>query len=384
MKKILNNLNKDTENKDGINQKKIWIPHKIKNIRNFQDTIEILPIQLYKVVYNVLEKGYVDLNYISKKFNISQKEASGILEFLTRYRYLTKIKLKGDEDGWALGDVYWIEEKFPSGPVIPFIYQFNLISDIKRTSFFANAINKTVKKGDRVLDIGTGTGIFSILAAKKGGIVYSYEINEKNYRMAQNIIRKNNLQENIILKKEDIFVVDLEKNVEVIICEMFDTALVAEMQVQAMNKAIEFLKDGGKVIPESAATYVELVEFQEEFFDIKFPLIHYEAYGNPKPKKILSEKYKIHGISFYNKNNEEEISTSLKLKTNKNGRINGIRFTTDVYFENEKLSSTEWFNPPIIYPIRELEVKKGDEISLNLYMMFGAGWDNVEINVEGK
>jgi predicted RNA methylase len=94
---------------------------------------------------------------------------------------------------------------FPSGPVIPSIYQFNLISDIKRTSFFANAINKTVKKGDRVLDLGAGAGIFSILAAKKGGIVYSYEINEKNYRMAQNIIRKNNLQENIILKKEDIF-----------------------------------------------------------------------------------------------------------------------------------------------------------------------------------
>ncbi|MGC8585842.1 MAG: 50S ribosomal protein L11 methyltransferase, partial [Thermoplasmata archaeon] len=218
MRKIIENVDKVN-----VDEEKVWIPPKIKNIRNFQETIEILPIQLYKVIYFVLEKGYVDLEYISKKLNISEKEAFGILEFLTKYRYLKKVKLKVGTDAWVLGDVYWIEEKFPSGPIIPYIYQFNLIFDLKRTNFFAKAIEKTVKNGDKVLELGAGSGIFSMLAAKRGGIVYSYEINEKNFRIAKNLIRRNGLEKNITLKKEDIFVAELEKDVDVIICEMFDT-----------------------------------------------------------------------------------------------------------------------------------------------------------------
>ncbi len=379
MRKIIENVDKVN-----VDEEKVWIPPKIKNIRNFQETIEILPIQLYKVIYFVLEKGFVDLEYISKKLNISEKEAFGILEFLTKYRYLKKVKLKVGTDAWVLGDVYWIEEKFPSGPIIPYIYQFNLIFDLKRTNFFAKAIEKTVKNGDKVLELGAGSGIFSMLAAKRGGIVYSYEINEKNFRIAKNLIRRNGLEKNITLKKEDIFVAELEKDVDVIICEMFDTALVAEMQVQAMNRAIENLKNGGKVIPEKADTYIQLVYFNNEIFDLKFPLIHYQAYGNPKPSDILSKLYKIHEISFYNKKNDEEMFKHVEIKVNKDGKINGIRFTTNVYFENEKLSSTEWFNPPLIFPINELEVKKNDILSLDIYMMFGGGWDNVEIKVEKR
>ena len=51
------------------------------------------------------------------------------------------------------------------------------LSDKKRVNSFEKAIAETIKKGDLVLDVGSGTGILTFLALKHGASkVYAVEI----------------------------------------------------------------------------------------------------------------------------------------------------------------------------------------------------------------
>ena len=45
---------------------------------------------------------------------------------------------------------------------------FNCLIDTKRSIAFKKAIQKTVKVGDVVVDMGTGSGILAMFAAKAG------------------------------------------------------------------------------------------------------------------------------------------------------------------------------------------------------------------------
>ena len=65
---------------------------------------------------------------------------------------------------------------------------------------------KEIKKGSEVLDLGTGTGIISILLCGKTNLkhITGIEIQEDVYKMAQKSIELNNLQDRFSIINEDI------------------------------------------------------------------------------------------------------------------------------------------------------------------------------------
>lgn len=65
-----------------------------------------------------------------------------------------------------------------------------MLRDSKRTKWYANAIleNKHLFKGKVVFDIGAGSGILSMLAAKAGAeTVYALEPCEAYYMLQKNV-----------------------------------------------------------------------------------------------------------------------------------------------------------------------------------------------------
>jgi len=69
----------------------------------------------------------------------------------------------------------------------------------------AKAVKKEVKKGDFVLDLGTGTGIQAIFAAKKGARIIATDINPKALKCAKLNINYHNLKNRISVLKSDLF-----------------------------------------------------------------------------------------------------------------------------------------------------------------------------------
>jgi release factor glutamine methyltransferase len=68
---------------------------------------------------------------------------------------------------------------------------------------FLLADNIEVKEGGRVLDLGTGCGIFGIIASKLGGVVTSSDINDDAIKCARKNAKSNSV--NITFVKSDLF-----------------------------------------------------------------------------------------------------------------------------------------------------------------------------------
>lgn len=69
----------------------------------------------------------------------------------------------------------------------------------------AKIVKKEVKNGDKVLDLGTGTGIQGIFAAQKASSVLSVDINLKALECTLLNIRRNNLTNKIKIQKSNLF-----------------------------------------------------------------------------------------------------------------------------------------------------------------------------------
>lgn len=149
------------------------------------------------------------------------------------------------------------------------------------------AKNLEVKKGDEVLDIGTGTGIQAIVAARKGGHVLAVDINTKALRLAENNASANGAG-NIVFRKSDLFSNIGEK-------EKFDLIVFnppyvpskegdmharswaggkggREVMVQFIRRAHAHLKEGGRIqLLVSSLNNLEKVKkiFSSKGFDVE-------------------------------------------------------------------------------------------------------------------
>jgi tRNA G37 N-methylase Trm5 len=73
-----------------------------------------------------------------------------------------------------------------------------MINDRPRNHFYRQALERAVKKGDTVLEIGTGSGLLAMLAARAGPEhVYAVEANGNMAELAEQLIKSNGLDSKI-------------------------------------------------------------------------------------------------------------------------------------------------------------------------------------------
>lgn len=121
-----------------------------------------------------------------------------------------------------------------------------------------------------VLDIGTGTGLLSMMAVKCGAdFVTACEAFKPMSDCAEKILENNNVRDKIKLIKKrstDIIVgtgdkCDMESRANILVTEVFDTDLIGEGAIPTFQHATEcLLTTDCIVVPQSANVYCQVVE----------------------------------------------------------------------------------------------------------------------------
>ena len=143
-----------------------------------------------------------------------------------------------------------------------------MLNDKRRNDMFDDAIRGVVKPGSHVLDIGTGTGLLAMMAARAGAKhVTACESVGALAEIARKIVALNGLSDRItIVHKHSTDLIvgeDLPQPADILITEIFDAALLNENILEtAADARTRLLAPAHAIIPGSAKVFAVPIDCQ--------------------------------------------------------------------------------------------------------------------------
>lgn len=162
-------------------------------------------------------------------------------------------------------------------PEIPNLYEFpsihaEMLFDEERVTRYSDAIAATIREGDIVADIGTGTGLLAFLSLDAGAKrVHAIE-RSPAIQWARRIAERNGYIDRIVFHEQDSRSCSLPEKVDVIVSELLGHMAFEEGMVESVFDARRrFLREGGRVIPQRVDLCVALAykpDIFSEYIDI--------------------------------------------------------------------------------------------------------------------
>jgi predicted RNA methylase len=146
-----------------------------------------------------------------------------------------------------------------------------MIRDRVRTGAFRRAINVVVGPGDIVLDVGAGSGILSVFAARAGAArVYAVE-RTPIAALAEQLAAANEVADTVTVIHGDVMDIELPEQVDVIVSEWLGGFGIDEGMLAPVIAARDrWLKAGGVMIPHSVMAWAALVHDRDLADTIEF------------------------------------------------------------------------------------------------------------------
>ena len=146
------------------------------------------------------------------------------------------------------------------------------IANAGRLDVYAQALQQAVKPGSVVLDIGTGTGIFALLACQFGARQV-YAIEPANaIQVAKEIAVANGYADRIKFIQDLSTEVTLPEQADVIISDLRGVLPLFQQHILAIADARKrFLAPGGVLIPQRDTLWATIVEASELYRDYASP-----------------------------------------------------------------------------------------------------------------
>ena len=180
-----------------------------------------------------------------------------------------------------------------------------MIADRVRAEAYAEALRKTVKPGSVVLDIGTGPGVWALLACELGASrVYAIEPSDV-IQLAREIAAKNHCADRIVFFEEMSTQVALPHRADVIVSDLRGGLPLYQRHIPSIADArLRLLAPGGVLIPrkdtvwaaiaEAPEVYRELVEpweqncLHQDLLPARQLIVNNPLKARPDPKQLLT------------------------------------------------------------------------------------------------
>ena len=266
------------------------------------------------------------------------------------------------------------------------LHAASLLGQRFRLNKFRQAIQEVVKTGDYVVDIGTGSGILAILAAKAGaGRVSAIEVNPESLQYAKQAAQMNGVEKVIEFVEGDFSDFIPDKKADVVICEMLSSMMLVEQQIPASFHATEkILKPNGVILPQEVIVYIVPVECTEiwerfQYEDLQFPRVVQTATHNAS--RDLADMGLLETFDLRNLKQDVRVDKTLQFSAVDKGMIHGLvgvfesNLLEDIHLKME--DGWKQLFIPLTQPIR---VEAEDIVSFRISYQPGK-YDSLSIEV---
>jgi predicted RNA methylase len=266
------------------------------------------------------------------------------------------------------------------GQFIPLHYHHNMLNDNIRMKSFKEAINLVVKPGDKVLELGGGTGVQSFFAAQKAQKVFCVECNPELADAARSFLAQNINGDKVKVIQADALHYLPPEPVDVVICEMLHTGLLREKQMPVIDsfKKRYLEKFAGPLpifVPEASIQAIQPIQQNFHFEDFYAPTILFQ---DPcliqERSKDLGDPEVFHLLSY-----ADPFSQTCRwdgeITIAESGHLNALRLITKnlLAINLDTCSTVDWHTQYIILPLsKPLSVLAGDNISIRFNYQGGA------------
>jgi ribosomal protein L11 methyltransferase PrmA/PRMT5 arginine-N-methyltransferase len=270
----------------------------------------------------------------------------------------------------------------------------DLISDRVRTQSYADALRRTVKPGSVVLDIGTGPGIFAILACQLGASrVFALEMQEI-IQIARENAAVYSCPDGTACANRIEFIEDFSTNVtlpsqvDVIISDLHGALPLFGRHIPAIIDARQrFLRRGGALIPRKETLWAAVVEMPNlynrlvntwECNILDMPLasgrqlaINSFCQTHPEREQLLTAP-ELWATLNYSTIEDADVSGELSWNVERNAEGHGFI----VWFDSDLADGVSFSNAPgkpstiygsLFFPwIHPVQLKKGETVRVQL------------------
>ncbi|MFX1262510.1 MAG: 50S ribosomal protein L11 methyltransferase [Promethearchaeota archaeon] len=209
------------------------------------------------------------------------------------------------------------------------LHAAGLLSQRSRLSKFEQALQQTVTEESYVVDLGTGTGVLAMLAAKAGARkVTAIEIDRFSAKYATQAIKENGLDDIVEVVRSHYTDFRPDERADIVTCEMLSSVMLVEPQIPASQWAVHnILKEQGILLPRSVTVYatpVQCSDIWERFQSCGFEFPKVPQTMERDPSGDLANLTVLEEFDFQIQKSEWNVDKKLEFMALKNGIVHGL------------------------------------------------------------